>query len=47
LTVFILLLLNLFVIKFYIIYRLFVLFCQVKSHNVEINIHNLLFQIEI
>jgi hypothetical protein len=46
-TVFILLLLYLFVVKFYIIYLLFVLFRYKKSHNFEINIHNLLFLIKI
>jgi hypothetical protein len=46
-TVFILLLLYLFVVKFYIIYLLFVLFRHKKSHNFEINIHNLLFLIKI
>jgi hypothetical protein len=38
---------NIFVVKFYIIYLLFVLFRYKKSHNFEINIHNLLFLIKI
>jgi hypothetical protein len=42
-----LLLLCLFVVKFYTIYLLFVFFLKIQSLDFEISIHNLLFHVEI